>query len=150
MFFYNLRLAWISIKQNISLNLLMVCAIGLGIGVFMSTITLYTLMSGNPIPEKSDQLFAVRIDNWNPVSAYTDYAGREIQPFQHTYKDTMVLRESSIPIRQAAMYKGYFVIEPDNDAVTPYGQVVRMTDRDFFEMFNVPFLYGSVWNKDAN
>ncbi len=150
MFFYNLRLAWISIKQNVSLNLLMVCAIGLGIGVSMSMITLYAMMSGNPIPEKSDQLFAVRIDNWDPDEAYTDYQGRETQPFQHSYKDAMVLRSSTIPLRKAAMYKGYFVVEPANDTVAPYGQVVRMTDRDFFAMFNVPFIYGGVWSESAN
>ncbi len=39
MFSYYLRLAWLSIRQSSGLSLLMVLAIGLGIGAAMTTIT---------------------------------------------------------------------------------------------------------------
>ena len=38
------------------LTALMVLALGLGIGAFMTTFTVYYLMSGDPIPHKSDVL----------------------------------------------------------------------------------------------
>ena len=59
MFTYDLRLALKSIRRNPVLSALMVSAIGIGIGACMTVITVYYLMSGNPIPQKSAELFAV-------------------------------------------------------------------------------------------
>ena len=50
MFFYYLRLARISIVKHWGLSLLMIVAIGLGIGASMTTVTVNHLMSANPIP----------------------------------------------------------------------------------------------------
>ncbi|NVJ50939.1 MAG: ABC transporter permease, partial [Gammaproteobacteria bacterium] len=58
MFAYYFKLALLSIKRNPILTSLMVAAIGVGIGASMTTITVNYAMSGNPIPNKSDQLFA--------------------------------------------------------------------------------------------
>ncbi|MBU2427109.1 MAG: ABC transporter permease, partial [Gammaproteobacteria bacterium] len=66
MFSYYLRLAWLSIRQSYGLSLLMVLAIGLGIGAAMTTVTVNYLMSANPIPTKSEQLFYVQLDSWDP------------------------------------------------------------------------------------
>src|ERR1700761_8729196 len=66
MFSYYLGLALRSLKRNKVLTALMIAAIGVGIGASMTTLTVFRAMSGDPIPGKSRQLFAVQIDNWGP------------------------------------------------------------------------------------
>ncbi|MEM7002181.1 MAG: ABC transporter permease, partial [Pseudomonadota bacterium] len=62
MFSYYLRLALLSMRKNAVLSSLMVIAIGLGIGACMTIITVNYIMSSDPIPHKSAQLFAVQLD----------------------------------------------------------------------------------------
>ena len=79
MFSYYLSLALASMRRTPVLTSLMVLALGLGIGAFMTTFTVYYLMSGDPIPHKSDVLFAVQLDNWDPNSPPTESA-EDVQP----------------------------------------------------------------------
>jgi putative ABC transport system permease protein len=62
MFAYYTRLAVRSFRRNKILTALMVVAIALGIGASMTTLTVFHVLSGDPIPGKSDQLFYVQID----------------------------------------------------------------------------------------
>ena len=62
MFGYYLNLALRSFKRNKALTVLMVLAIALGIGASMTTLTVFYVLSGDPIPQKSDKLFYPRID----------------------------------------------------------------------------------------
>ena len=78
MFNYYVGLAVRSLKRNIVLTVLMIAAIGVGIGASMTTLTVFRAMDRDPIPQKSRQLFAVQIDNWGPNSGgvVTGDAGR--------------------------------------------------------------------------
>ena len=118
MFAYYLRLAWKSLRTNSVLTALMVSAIAVGIGVCMTTLTIYHVMSNNPIPHKSDVLFAVTLDSWDPVQPY-DEDQPEQAPWQVTYQDAMALRESDIPTRHVAMYKSAYVIQPEREDLRP-------------------------------
>ena len=91
MFRYYLRLGVLSIKANPALSALMVAAIGVGIGACMTIVTIQYIMSGNPIPEKSDQLHYVRVDNWSPNEAYDE---PNEPPEQLTYLDATALARS--------------------------------------------------------
>ncbi len=64
---YLLRMAVKSLKRNPILSALIVCGIGLGIAVSTTFMTTYHLMSSNPIPHKSDSLYYVEMDNWDPA-----------------------------------------------------------------------------------
>jgi putative ABC transport system permease protein len=64
MFFYYLRLSALSYRRNPILSSLMVLAIG--VGAYMVIFTLNFVMGGNPIPQKSAQLFHVQINSGNP------------------------------------------------------------------------------------
>ncbi len=66
MFNYYLGLALRSLKRNLVLTVLMIAAVGVGIGASMTTLTVFRAMDRDPIPQKSRQLFAVQIDNWGP------------------------------------------------------------------------------------
>src|SRR5271156_1066047 len=67
-FNYYFGLAIRSLKRNIVLTVLMIAAVGVGIGASMTTLTVFRAMDSDPIPQKSRQLFAVQIDNWGPKS----------------------------------------------------------------------------------
>ncbi len=48
------------------LTSLMIVAIAVGIGACMTALTVFRAMSGDPIPQKSSQLYTPQIDNWSP------------------------------------------------------------------------------------
>ncbi len=95
MFSYYLRLAWASVRRTPILSTLMIAALGLGIGAFMTTFTVYYLMSGDPIPHKSDRLYAVQLDNWDPNSPPTESAS-DVPP-QLTWQDGRNLVRAETP-----------------------------------------------------
>ncbi|MEM9385279.1 MAG: ABC transporter permease [Pseudomonadota bacterium] len=148
MFSYHLRLAWKSLWGNRALSLLMVAAIAVGIGVCMTTLTIYYLMSSNPIAHRNDVLFAVQLDGWDPEEGYNQEP--DGVPWELTWRDAIALRKSDIPKRQAAMYKATFVVQPEREDVNPFLSIARVTDSDFFGLFDVPFLYGNAWDKAAD
>ncbi|MEJ0008810.1 MAG: hypothetical protein WDM77_21215 [Steroidobacteraceae bacterium] len=61
---YYLHLAVRSLRRNPALTALMIAAIGVGIGASMTMLTNLRVMTGDPIPDKSSQLFAPQIDVW--------------------------------------------------------------------------------------
>lgn len=144
---YNLRLAWMSLRKHPVLSLLMIGAIGLGIGVCMTTLTVYTLMSNDPIPQKSSALYAVQLDSWDPNDPYTE-SGRP--PPELSYRDAQALMESTIPKRQAAMFKSGFALQDAEAKQPPFTVLARVTYGDFFGLFDVPFRYGGGWDKSAD
>jgi putative ABC transport system permease protein len=56
MFSYNLRLALKSLRRTPGVAALMIGAIGLGVGVCVTTLTVWRVMSSNPILHKNDVL----------------------------------------------------------------------------------------------
>jgi putative ABC transport system permease protein len=142
-FSYYLKLAISSIRRTPMLSTLMVLALGLGIGAFMTTFTVYYLMSGDPIPHKSSILYAVQLDNWDPNDPPTESAS-DVQP-QLTYRDGQNLMNADTPATmQAHMYATNAVVVPE-DGEPPFDESIRATYQTFFEMFYLPFLYGQPW-----
>lgn len=147
MFSYYLKLGWLSIRRNPLLSTLMVAAIAVGIGACMSIITVNYVMSSNPIPQKSDQLFYVQLDNWDPND--TDDDASE-PPEQMTYLDAMALMKADKAYRQVASNRSGLVLEPQGDGERPFNIGARNTFADFFPMFDIPFLYGGGWDDSAD
>ncbi len=149
MFAYNVRMALISIRRNAILSALMVAAIGIGIGVCMTAITVYYLMADDPIPHKSDQLYAVQLNAWESAGPYDpDRPG--LIPELLTYRDAKSLLASDIPDRQVATYGSGFTLKPENPDINPMLVIARFTTTDFFSMFDVPFLFGGPWGADTD
>ncbi|MCC2615352.1 ABC transporter permease [Aestuariibacter halophilus] len=148
MFSYYLRLAFKSLRRNPILSALMVAAIALGIGSSMTTITVNYLMSADPIPEKSDQLYYVQVDSWDPNNPYDDESNDP--PNQLTWTDATNLMRAKQAPAQTAMAKSGGIIEPVNQDDKPFEASIRLAFNDFFSMFNVPFLYGNAWSDVAD
>jgi len=143
MFFYYLDLAWRSIKKTPFLSLLMVLAISIGIGITITTLNIYQMASINPAGERSSKLFEVRLwsqglDTWSRLNQ------------QITYQDGFNLRKSPVPVRQTPMFMTGFAVQTDDPEFTPVLENARVTDRDFFGLFSVPFLYGGAWDKQVD
>ena len=54
---YYVELGLRSLRRNAVLTILLITAIGVGIGASMTALTVFRAMSGDPIPQKSGQLF---------------------------------------------------------------------------------------------
>ena len=147
MFAYYLRLALKSIKRTPILSALMIAAIALGIGACMTTISVNYMMSADPIPSKSDRLFYVRVDSWDPYNAWDD---PNVPPNQLTWTEATNLTLAGKAFRQSAMALSGGVLEPDNSDIQPFQASVRLAYNDFFDMFEVPFIYGGAWPDEAD
>ncbi len=147
MFAYYVRLALISIRKNIVMSALMVCAVALGIGACMTFVTLNYIMSQDPIPSRSDALHHVQLDTWDPNQPFREDGS---PPNQLTYIDAMALMNAKPAFRQAAMVRTALVIEPDGIEARPFDADGRATFADFFAMFEVPFRYGGAWDEAAD
>jgi putative ABC transport system permease protein len=147
---YHLRLAVKSLRRNPVIAALMIGAIALGVGVCITTLTVYRLMSGNPIEHRNDVLYTVTLDSWDPKEAWDDEKP-ELPPRELTYNDALAVQRSDIPDRKVIMRKGAFVLDPvQTDGANPFLVEARLTTADFFAMFDVPFLYGSGWDASAD
>ena len=146
---YYVRMGLKSLRRNPILSSLMVAAIALGIGVSMTTLTLYYTMSNNPMLHKNDVLHAVQLDSWDKEDAFRDDMPEQA-PWELTYNDALAVMASDIPYRHTPMYKGGFTVDPENEEVNPFLVVARFTRADFFTMFDVPFIYGGPWDALAD
>lgn len=144
MFGYYFNLALRSFRRNRVLTALMVLAIALGIGAAMTTLTVYTVLSGDPLPGKSHTLFHPQLD---PRPADTT---DEEPPFQLTRLDAENLLRDARADRQAMMTGGNVAIEPELAGVDPFFADARYTTADFFQMFDTPFRYGRGWDGGAD
>jgi putative ABC transport system permease protein len=146
---YEMRLALQSFTRNPGLSALMVGAIGLGIAACIVTMTVYHAMSGDPIWWKSDRLYAVTMDNWDPNQPYNRSRPQQPPP-QLTYTDAQHIADSGIPRRHVIMHKDLSVITGGAAQNRPEPVTTRITSADFFAAFDAPFLYGGGWRAAAD
>jgi putative ABC transport system permease protein len=146
MFRYYFQLGLRSLRRNPVLTTLMVLTLAVGVAASMATLTVLYVMSGDPIPHKSDRLFVPRVDN-APLQGYA--AGDEPSD-QLTYQDAVNLLASGQGLRRTAVYGIAQGIESGRPDVPPILVQGVAPTRDFFAMFEVPFLYGAPWDAGAD
>ncbi|HET8818175.1 MAG TPA: ABC transporter permease [Xanthomonadaceae bacterium] len=146
MFAYYLDLAFRSFRRNKALTALMVLGIALGIGAAMTTLTVFHVLSGDPLPGRSHTLFYPQLDP-RSMDGYTPGDDPE---YQMTRRDAENLLRDAKGDRQAVMTGGGLAVEPTTPGLSPFIVDARYTSADFFPMFDTPFLYGSGWDKGAD
>jgi putative ABC transport system permease protein len=151
MFAYNTRIALKSLRRNPVLTAIIIGGIALGICASTTFTTVRHMFARDPLPGKSEHLYYVRMDNWDPAKAYpdNDNSGKAIPP-QVSYRDAMELIRSKIPVRQTIDYQAQMVVYPEKSAIRPYTTQARLCFADFFSMFKVPFQYGGAWDHQAD
>jgi len=145
MFAYYLKLALRSLRQNIVITVLMVIAIAVGIGASMTMVTIFRAASGNPIPQKSAQLFAVQIDSYGPQPSASLPA--DFLPYRLNYVDATALMRARRATRQTVLYPISELLTPPDPQRDPVQANGHATSGDFFPMFEVPFRYGGPWGR---
>ena len=142
MFAYYLDLALRSLRRNKVLTALMILALALGIGACITTLTVLRLLSGDPLPQKSAQLFYPKVD---PQGRDGYVAGQSKPPPVMTYVDAMNLLHAQRAPRQAVVALTQAKIMLTRAGGRPFFSDGVMTTADFFAMFDAPFQYGGGW-----
>src|SRR5450755_3360787 len=144
MFRYYFRLGLRSLLRNMVLTGLMIAAIAVGIGACMTALTVFRAMSGDPIPQKSSQLYVPQIDNWGP-DKHAGGSPDRLEP-QLSYIDVLGFMKAHAAKRQTGMYASLQTLRPADPKQKPTKVFVRAAFTDFFPMFEVPFKYGGAWS----
>src|SRR4051812_49810541 len=106
---YNTQVAFRSLRRHPLLAAVIVAGIALGICASTTFTTVRHMFARDPLPGKSDRLFYIRMDNWDPHTPYPTNqtnAGEAIPP-QISYRDAMALMRSNLPLRQSASFTGF-------------------------------------------
>lgn len=143
MFHYYLTLSLKSISRQKGLSALIATTLGLGIAACMITYSLIHLMSKDPLPNKSEKVYHIQLDNWDLNSAAIP---PDLPPEQVTWRDAMNIVHAKQAKYQAAHAMTWGMVTPTNKNTPPFLGVIRATQGEFFPMFELPFLYGQGWH----
>ncbi|AIF45918.1 ABC transporter permease [Dyella japonica] len=136
-----------SLRRSKALAILMILVIGLGIGASMTMITIFHVLSGDPLPGRSGQLYAPVIDP-RPLARDRSEPGEPDGNF--TWPDAMNLLRAHRADRQAVMAGGAVPVRPPQGGQLPFYEAGRYVTADFFAMFNAPFAAGGGWRSDED
>lgn len=139
---YYFSLALRSFRRSRVLTALMVLAIALGIGSSMTTLTVFHVLSGDPLPGKSDKLYYPQLD----AESMVGYVPGQEPQNQLTRFDAEALLAAGRADRQALLTAGRVAVEPQSAEPAPFHADTRYTSADFFPMFDVPFRFGQGWS----
>jgi len=132
-----------SLRRNPILTALMVLILAVGVAASVSTLTILHVMSGDPIPHKSERLIVPRLDN-GPLKGY---APGEREGDEMSYRDAMNLLASGQGDRRTAVRGVAGSIEPARKDLPVFTAEGLSPTRDFFAMFEVPFVQGGPWSE---
>nr|WP_315397484.1 ABC transporter permease [uncultured Duganella sp.] len=143
MFQYYFLLGLRSLRRNPALTALMVLTLAIGVAASVATLTILHVMSGDPIPHKSDRLFVPLLDN-GPLEGWTP--GDKPDDKQISYRDAVNLLASKAGERRTAIFGVSGAFEPDRKDVSVFSAAGLAPAGDFFNMFDAPFRYGQGWS----
>src|SRR5580698_510024 len=132
MFGYYLKLALQNLRRNVWVTVLMILAISAGIGASMTTLALYQAMSGDPISNKSHQLFVVQVDNWGPDNQAGEQNEDHLKEYL-SYIDASALMKARAAKHQTLIYTTYLKAR-SSPGEKPVGAAVPAVYSDFFAM----------------
>ena len=141
---YYLELGLRSLRSHRGLTVLMLLSIAMGVAACMTTLTVFHVLSGDPIPHKSARLFNVQLDA-EPMSDYQPGGEPELQL---TRTDAENLLREKRGRHQVAMTGGSLAVDPAGSGLTnssPFFATTRYASADFFAMFDAPFAHGRGW-----
>ena len=142
MFAYYFQLGLRSLRRNPALTALMVLAIGFGVAASMITWSVFRAVSGNPIADKSTQLYTPQIDSWGPQF---NLEGNE-PPSALNYVDAVALQRAHRAKLQSLIYPVQLSVSPGGNRDLPIAASGYAIYGDFFPMFEVPLQYGNGWS----
>jgi putative ABC transport system permease protein len=144
---YYFMLGLRNLRRNPALTALIALTLAIGVAASVSTLTVLHVMSGDPIPYKSDKLLVPLLDS-APDKGFT--LGMPPRDKQMSYPDAKNLMDGGQGVRRTAVYGISGKIDPDKPNVNPVRLRGLAVAADYFKMFDVPFLYGSSWSAEED
>jgi len=144
---YYLSLALKSLRRSPVLTTLMVLSIGVGVALSMTTWQLVRMVSRDPIPEKSANLYVPQIDVWGGRAGNNSGSSHEPPNLLDYGAVTALLGDHRAKL-QSAIYLISSVVTPHVNEGRPFNSVGFAVSREFFPMLNVPFIHGGTWSMD--
>ena len=136
---YYLKLALVNFKRAPLLYALVLLTLSIGVGLLSANMALVGVMAGDPIPEKSSQLYHVSMNTW-PNEHNTH--GEPLYILR--YRDGMMIEESNIPKHSALFYEtSVYARDAQSASLSRQSGTVRATTPGFFPLTEAPFAYGS-------
>ncbi|NVM75936.1 putative ABC transport system permease protein [Duganella sp. SG902] len=142
MFQYYFLLGVRSLRRNPALTALMVLTLAVGVAASIATLTILHVMSGDPIPHKSDRLFVPLVDNGLPDNYKP---GDKPDDNQLSYRDATNILNSKAGERRTVIFGIGVAIEPERKDIGAFNVRGIAPTADFFNMFETPFLHGQGW-----
>jgi putative ABC transport system permease protein len=142
MFAYYFQLAVRSLRRSPVMTALMVLTIAVGVASSVTSLTVLRILSGDPLPDRSDRLYFVQLESRQK----SDRGSSTEPPTVLDYVDARKLMDVHRADRQAMMVAGIATILPDDPDQQGFVADGWFTSADFFPMFNPPLRYGSAWN----
>ncbi len=147
MLLYYFQLGVRKLRSNPALTILMILTLAVGVAASVSTLSILQLMSADPMPSKSKILLVPVIDNGD-LKSYQP--GARLEDVQMTYKDARNLLRAQGQngvVRRTALYGIGGPLEANRPDL-PVKEIDGIaTSRDYFAMFEAPFLHGSPWSE---
>ena len=140
MFGYYFQLALRSLRRNPVLSLLMVVSIAIGIGATMTTLTVARVLSGDPLPGKSQHIYYPQVD---PIPAEQP---RRNPPDKLDYVSVMDLWQAQEADRQTLVVRSEVKLQQPDSGRPAMMLEMLSVHADFFPMFEVPFAHGAPWS----
>lgn len=138
MFGYYLKVALHNAARSKVITCLMILAIAVGIGASMTTLTVMHLLSGDPLPGKSGDIYYPQIDV-NPES-------RGKEPYDvMDYRTAHDLWSAKQADSQAMVVSNPVKVQSEIPGGAPLMISSISTTSDFFTMFDVPLQHGRSW-----
>jgi putative ABC transport system permease protein len=145
MFSYYFWLGLRNLRRNPILTALIIFTLAIGVAASVSTLTILHVMSGNPIPHKSDRLLVPVLDN-APLEGYVP--GEPAENDQLTYKDVKNLLASQQGSKRVALYGIVVNIEPTRADLNVTQVSGLAVSNAYFSMFEVPMAQGRGWTEN--
>ncbi|KZN44551.1 ABC transporter permease [Pseudoalteromonas luteoviolacea] len=143
MFSYYVQLCVRNFKRTPLFFSLIILTLSIGIGTLLANLSMLSLMSQDPIPGKSDQIFIV---NMNTYAGSTNNFGS-----MHTirYSDAKAILDAGVAENATMHYATHvYSRRADSDDLTRYSSSTRATTASFFDMMGAEFAHGKAWENE--
>ena len=143
---YYVEIAVRSGMRSKALTMLVIVLMAVGVATCMVCYAVFQATTSNPIPAKSAELYVPQIDSVGPSK---NNKGEPLDTL--AYLDAVALLQAHQAARQTLVYPTKWGVESDSSPASPMSLGGDAVTADFFEMFDVPFRFGSGWsaNDDA-
>ncbi|QTL34448.1 ABC transporter permease [Pseudoalteromonas viridis] len=142
-----MQLAWRGLKQKRKLTLLMVLNLAVGITLLLTMGTIVTRSGHSPIDQRADRVYHVSLNFMDP-----EFDRRsEFRSPPLTFRDAGALAEAfsaNDTTRISFNYTTSFVLDLPDNSVRPVTAEASAADPQYFDLLQVPFIYGAPWRED--